>query len=220
MENQIRLHTQPSAHVDAVALSTKRKRATPNCTVEDAAAVMHGGCRCDTEFRSYVGKIRADTGWSSQSRIVGYAGECYCLDHLYCPCCGEKDWFECRVNEKSKDITCKSCNQNFQIKCKQISSKGHKRIKATNTLRTIGAEYRATIESLNDKIDYIFLLYDKSYQLLDILYEKNQLISEQSVIPRKPLSANARRAGWQGCNLLLTGFTSLLDSTNIVILES
>jgi hypothetical protein len=31
------------------------------------------------------------------------------------------------------------------------------------------------------------------------------LITEERVEPRKPLSSKARRAGWQGCNIVIDG---------------
>ena len=40
-----------------------------------------------------------------------------------------------------------------------------------------------------------------TYNILDIIHVESKDITKNNIIPRKPLTKNARRAGWQGCNL-------------------
>lgn len=69
--------------------------------------------------------------------------------------------------------------------------------------KTIGGDYSTTLNNINDKIDYLIILYEKqSYTILNILYITNENINSNCIIPRKPLSSTAKRAGWQGCNIL------------------
>ena len=52
---------------------------------------------------------------------------------------------------------------------------------------------------------FIIILYKKvNYDILDIIHIKSDDITCNNIIPRKPLSNNAKRAGWQGCHLHFT----------------
>jgi type II restriction enzyme len=143
--------------------------------------------------------------WKSNSRIIGRAGEIYSCEKLQCLKCNEIDWLECTVNSKSKDQICKNCGKKYQIKCKNITEKLFNNIKKNSEFKTIGAEFNTTLKSIEDQIDYIIILYKKSnFNILDIIHIKSEDITCDNIIPRKPLSNNAKRAGWQGCNLYFT----------------
>jgi hypothetical protein len=76
-------------------------------------------------------------------------------------------------------------------------------IKNTKQFKTIGGDYLTTLNSINEKIDYLIILYEKkSYTILSVLYITNENINLNCIIPRNPLSLTAKRAGWQGCNLI------------------
>lgn len=54
-------------------------------------------------------------------------------------------------------------------------------------------------------------VYEKqSYKILNVLYITNENVNSSCIIPRKPLSSTAKRAGWQGCNILF-------DNVQIII---
>ena len=143
--------------------------------------------------------------WKSNSRIIGRAAEIYCCEKLQCRNCNEMNWLECIVNAKSKDQICKTCGKKYQIKCKNTTEKLYNNSKKTREFKTIGAEYNTTIKSIEDEIDYIIILYKKvNYDILDIIHIKSDDITCNNIIPRKPLSNNAKRAGWQGCHLHFT----------------
>lgn len=141
--------------------------------------------------------------WKSKSRIIGRAGEIYCYKNMKCIKCNASDWKECTINEKSKDQICKKCNKKYQIKCKNISKNYYNKLKKTLKFKTIGAEYNSTLNSIKEKIDYIIILYEKeNNNIIDIIHIKSNNISENNIIPRKPLGKTAKRAGWQGCYLI------------------
>lgn len=144
--------------------------------------------------------------WKSESRIIGRAGEIYSCEKIQCLKCNKINWLECNVNAKSKDQICKNCKKNYQIKCKNTTEKSYNNIKKNNEFKTIGAEYKTTLKSLEDEIDYIIILYNKkvNYNILDIIHIKSVDITCHNIIARKPLSNKAKRAGWQGCNLHFT----------------
>jgi len=140
--------------------------------------------------------------WKSNSRIIGRAAEIFSCEKMKCIKCNEANWLECVTNEKSKDQICKNCGKKYQIKCKKITKKSYHTIKKNGEFKTIGAEYNTTLKSIEYQIDYIIILYEKmTYNILDIIHVESKDITKDNIIPRKPLTKNARRAGWQGCNL-------------------
>ena len=140
--------------------------------------------------------------WKSNSRIIGMAAEIYSCKKLSCRKCNEINWLGCNVNEKSKDQICKNCGKKYQIKCKKITEKCYYNIISTNEFKTIGAEYNTTLKSIEEQIDYIIILYKEvNYNILGIIHIKSEDITSDDIIPRKPLSDKAKRAGWQGCKL-------------------
>ena len=151
--------------------------------------------------------------WKSNSRIIGRAAEIYSCEKIKCINCNEINWLECSINEKSKDQICKNCGKKYQIKSKKITQNSYHTVKKKCELKTIGAEYNATLKSIESQIDYIIILYEKiTYNILDIIHVQSKDITKDNVIPRKPLTKNARRAGWKGCHLYFTniGFLELI----------
>jgi len=55
----------------------------------------------------------------------------------------------------------------------------------------------------NSTIDYLLIEYDKDLSKINSIYwNRASDFGKNNVIPRNPLSQNARRAGWQGCTLV------------------
>jgi len=143
--------------------------------------------------------------WKSNSRIIGRAAEIYSCEKIQCIKCNEMNWLECNINTKSKDQICKNCGKKYQIKCKNTTEKLYNNIKKNSEFKTIGAEYNTTLKSIEDQIDYIIILYETvNHNILDIIHIKSDNITCDNIIARNPLSNNAKRAGWQGCNLHFT----------------
>ena len=149
--------------------------------------------------------------WKSNSRIIGRAAEIYACEKIKCIKCNENNWLECFVNSKSKDQICKTCGKKYQIKCKNTTKKLYDNSKKNREFKTIGAEYNTTLKSIDDQIDYLIILYQKlDYNILDIIHIKSDDITCNNIIPRKPLSDKAKRAGWQGCKLHFTNIHFIL----------
>lgn len=157
-------------------------------------------------FQECINEVKQQNcNWKSNSRIIGKAGEIYCFKNIKCVICNSLDWLKCATNEKSKDQICNKCGKKYQIKCKNISERSCKNLKKNRIFKTIGAEYNTTLKSINEEIDYIILLYKKvEYVILDIIHISSDNITHDNIIARKPLGSNAKRAGWQGCNLHFT----------------
>ena len=150
-----------------------------------------------------ISQVKKDNNWTNESRIVGEACEYYIKNNIKCVKCNDKNYEKCKTNEQSKDLICISCNQKYQIKAKYTTQKQVNNIKNKNTFKTIGGEYSTTLKNINEQIDYLIILYEKqSYKIINILYINYENINSNCIIPRKPLSITAKRAGWQGCNIL------------------
>lgn len=155
------------------------------------------------ELNKLVSKVKQNNNWKSESRIIGEACEDYVKNKMKCIRCNNNNFEKYKKNEKSKDLICVSCNQKYQIKAKSATHKKVDNIKSKKKFKTIGGDYSTTLNNINDKIDYLIILYEKqSYTILNILYITNENINSNCIIPRKPLSSTAKRAGWQGCNIL------------------
>jgi type II restriction enzyme len=163
------------------------------------------------ELNEYILQVKNNNNWKSESRIVGEACEYYVKNNVKCVRCNNNNFEKCKTNEKSKDLICSSCNQIFQIKAKNTTQKQTNTIKNKNTFKTIGGEYSTTLNHINEKIDYFIILYEKhSYKIINILYIQNENINSNCIIPRKPLARTAKRAGWQGCNILFNNIHFIL----------
>jgi type II restriction enzyme len=155
------------------------------------------------ELNKIVSQVKENNNWKSESRIVGEACEYYIKNNIKCVRCDDNNFEKCKPNEQSKDLICISCNQKYQIKAKCATQKQVNNIKNKNSFNTIGGEYSTTLKNINDQIDYLIILYEKqSYKIINIFYIKNENINSNCIMPRKPLSITAKRAGWQGCNIL------------------
>jgi len=152
-------------------------------------------------------RIKEDKKWKNKSRIVGEAIE-DCAITLLCPICNEKTLSKYKPNEKSKDIKCINCNCQIQIKGAKFTKK------KKTSLRLLGAEYKTTCTSIKENnVHYLVVLYsviEDKYTINEIYFINHVDINKNCIIPRKPLSSNARRAGWQGCILVFNTFKSII----------
>lgn len=99
-------------------------------------------------------------------------------------------------NTKARDFECLECREPYELK---------------GTSRKLGplipdGEYRtfrAAVQS--ERVPNLLIMeYDRDrLRVRSLTAIHKRLISVQAIIPRNPLSAGARRAGWQGCNINL-----------------
>jgi len=131
---------------------------------------------------------------SQRARVIS---EFWAEENLYCPACTSDSLSRLPHNTKSLDFKCASCDTGYQLKS---GSKGFGRCIPDGTYATM----RATIVS--GRTPSLFMLH---YDLA------NWKVRNLSVVPsfafplsclqrREALSATARRAGWVGCNIVLT----------------
>lgn len=146
--------------------------------------------------------------WKSPSRIMGRAGEIFCSENIKCPECNSK-LSECKINQKSKDFSCKNCGKDYQVKCFGVTTREFNKYITNKKFTKPGAAYNTTITNINQNIGYICMLYDKNnLEILGLTY--NNKLTSDNIIARKPLKKTAKRAGWIGCYINFTNFSLLI----------
>jgi len=134
--------------------------------------------------------------YKSASQRARICTESWGAASLYCPACDSRRIDALPSGTHAADFTCPSCESRFQLKSKS-SAFGNRVIDGAYV-----AMHRAIV---GDETPNLFLLH---YQLPKLTVESVLLIPHFAFTlslleKRKPLSPNARRAGWVGCNFLL-----------------
>jgi len=130
---------------------------------------------------------------TQQARVVS---EAWGQDNLYCPNCQSPFLRQAPNNTKAIDFFCPNCGQPFQLKSKS-SAIGD---------RIVDAAYEAMMRAiLEDRTPNLYALhYSKIvWQVRNLILVPHFAFSASAIEARKPLSPEARRAGWIGCNIVL-----------------
>jgi type II restriction enzyme len=148
-------------------------------------------------------------GYKSNSQIARLLTEDWVLNNSYCPCCGEIPLLEFENNRPVADFICNKCSEEFELKSKNG--------KLSNTI-TDGA-YSTMIERINSENNpnFFYLTYTKNWTVNDFLIIPKQFFTPEIIIKRKPLSENAKRAGWIGCNIDLS---KVADSGKVFLIKN
>jgi hypothetical protein len=122
--------------------------------------------------------------------------------NLYCLHCASDALDILPNNAPVADFKCYVCGKTYQLKAKDGRFGD----------RITGAAYQPTIDyiRLGKMPEHIFVEFDtrfKTVVFVDAI--PGRLITEDRILPRKRLSEKARRAGWQGCNIVIAGLPSV-----------
>jgi len=135
--------------------------------------------------------------YKSQSQKIRVLTEDWVGSYAFCPSCG----YSISVyghNKPVADFYCFRCSEDFELKSKR-NALGEK---------VVDGAYGTMIKRLQSSSNPNLFLLHYSAENLDV--ENFFIIPKHFFVPeiierRKPLSQNARRAGWIGCNILLRG---------------
>ena len=117
--------------------------------------------------------------------------------NLFCPSCSSARLNPTPKNHAAIDYYCNSCRSPFQLKS---------RSKAFGT-KIVDAAYSEMKRAiLEDRTPNLFVLhYDmEQWSVRNVILIPHFAFSLSAIECRPPLSATARRAGWIGCNILLS----------------
>lgn len=135
--------------------------------------------------------------YKSNSQKARVLTEAWAGLHLYCPACGQEHLNHYEANKPVADFFCSGCGADYELKSKrQAAYRLEKRI-------TDGA-YASMMQRITSLSNphLLFMTHD-GQRVTSLCFIPKHFFSASCIEPRKPLGPNARRAGWQGCNILL-----------------
>jgi type II restriction enzyme len=134
--------------------------------------------------------------YTSSSQISRILTENWVYQNSYCPNCSNDTLTQFNNNSPVADFHCTNCFHEFELKSKNgILSK-----------KIVDGAYDTMISRIQSENNpnFFFLTYDKkNWAVKDFLIIPKHFFVPNIIEKRKPLSINARRAGWTGCNILL-----------------
>lgn len=133
--------------------------------------------------------------YKSQPQKIRVLTEAWVEKNIFCPYCG-KNLVSMPNNMPVGDFKCGMCEEHFELKSKS----------GNITNRVSDGAYGTMIERINGRANpnFFFLSYDKkSCSVRSFCAVPKYFFTPNIIEKRKPLSENAKRAGWVGCNILL-----------------
>lgn len=140
-------------------------------------------------------------GYRSSSQIARVITEEWVEKNSFCPRCGEEKLNRFESNRPVADFCCTNCYAEYELKSKKDSFAS----------KIVNGAYNMMIKRINSENNphFLFLNYSSdSLQVQNFLTIPNHYFTNDIIERRSPLSQNARRAGWVGCNILLQNIPS------------
>jgi type II restriction enzyme len=140
--------------------------------------------------------------YSSSSQIVRIITEDWVKSNSYCPNCGKENIDKYSNNKPVADFVCQTCKEDYELKSKNGI--------LGNTI--VDGAYSTMMQRIGSENNpnFFFLTYNKSnWQVNNFIIIPKHFFIPEVVIKRKPLSVNARRSGWTGCNIDLKKIPSI-----------
>lgn len=134
--------------------------------------------------------------YKSNSQRARVLTENWFSSQMYCPCCLNEKIVDYPNNQKASDFFCENCKNDFQLKS---SKKPFGR-------RVVDGEFNTMVSVIQKGYPpNFFLLHysDDEWTVKSLTMIPKFFVNISMLEKRKPLSSNARRAGWTGCNFLL-----------------
>jgi type II restriction enzyme len=135
--------------------------------------------------------------YKSKSLRAGVATEAWGLQNLYCPNCESSSLTGLAVNTPAVDYTCPECRAPFQLKARSSAFAG----------RIVDAAYSTMVRAIReDRTPNLFALHyePQEWRVANLILIPHFAFPLSAIEKRKPLGPDARRAGWVGCNILLS----------------
>ena len=134
--------------------------------------------------------------YKSNSQIARVLTEEWFAKEMYCPCCLNNQIKVYPNNQKASDFLCDECKNDFQLKSSRNPFKK----------KVIDGEFYTMAQVIKggNSPNFFLLHYSNDDWIVKNLKMIPKFFVTFSMLEkRKPLSQNARRAGWTGCNFLL-----------------
>ncbi len=148
-----------------------------------------------------LGFSEPSKNYKSGSQTARDITEAWIAQSMYCPNCGNSKLKQFPPNLPVADFFCARCNDQYELK----SQKKEFGSKVANGAYTTKLDRLRSDSSPN----LILLKYDRAAaKVLSVCGVPKRFFIPAIVEKRKPLSPSARRAGWIGSNILLSGIPS------------
>ena len=134
--------------------------------------------------------------YTSSSQRMRVMTERWVGSSIFCPNCGNS-LHNFQNNTPVADFYCQSCVEQYELKSKHGNIGGI----------IVDGAYSTMIERLtaNNNPNFFFLTYDKStFEVRNFLTIPKYFFVPDIIQIRRALSPTARRAGWIGCNIVMT----------------
>jgi type II restriction enzyme len=135
-------------------------------------------------------------GYESGSQRARVLTEAWAASQAFCPNCGAERLSKFQNNRPVADFYCSKCNEEFELKSQ----------KASFGSRVADGAYRTMCERLaaRNNPNLMLLNYTPTVGVDNLMIVPKHFFVEDVIEQRKPLGERARRAGWVGCNILLS----------------
>ncbi len=135
--------------------------------------------------------------YKSPTQIARVLTEDWFARNMYCPICGGTSICKAELNAPVKDFVCNVCKSQYELKSKKSTKESY------NTKVSDGV-YRTMIERITSlqNPSFFFLHYDR-YAVNNLIIVPKCFFIPEMIEKRAPLPERNRRAGWEGCNILL-----------------
>jgi type II restriction enzyme len=134
--------------------------------------------------------------YKSPSQKIRVLTENWVGEEVFCPSCG-KEVSRYAHNRPVADFYCPICEEDYELKSKRESFGS----------KIVDGAFNSVIRRLesNHNPNLFLLSYNlQSYEILNFFVVPKHFFVPQMIEKRKPLSQIAHRAGWVGCNIILT----------------
>lgn len=144
-----------------------------------------------------LGFEESQAAYSSGSQNARAWTERWVKDWIFCPNCGNPKINQFPANQPVADFICPSCVEEFELKSQ----------KTTFGAKVVDGAFRTMCERLaaSNNPNLLLLNYDlANLSVKNAFIVPKHFFVREIIEERKPLASTARRAGWIGCNILLS----------------
>lgn len=144
-----------------------------------------------------LGFEESQSPYISGSQSARFWTEKWVEKSLYCPNCGSLRLDKFPNNRPVADFLCSACKEEFELKSQ----------KTKFGAKALDGAYRTTRERIvaSNNPNFLFMNYSlKTMGVVDLFIVPKHFFIPEILEKRKPLADTARRAGWIGCNILLS----------------
>ncbi len=141
-------------------------------------------------------RLELASAYKAGPQVSRVLSEDWCARELYCAACDSDRLLPSKTNTPAIDFVCPECRQAYQLKS----------LRTWNSTKIPDAGYDAMLRAIRtDRTPNLLILqYSDAWLVRNLVLIPRGFFSESILEKRPPLSPRARRAGWVGCNILLS----------------